>query len=114
MKDETPRDPHTDAAHREAGVPGFKPASAALGIAGGLIAGAVFKRVWKLVAGSDDAPDASDLNRGWAEVLLAAAVQGAIVGTVRAALNRGYLLHLQQPDRSNRPNHSGRPRAQSV
>lgn len=79
-----------------------RPISAALGMAGGLIAGALFKRTWKLVAGQDDTPDVGDLDRGWAEILLAAAIQGAIAGAVKAALNHGYLVHRTRaaPDRS--------------
>jgi uncharacterized protein DUF4235 len=73
-------------------------ASAALGIAGGLIAGMLFKQTWKLVARDDDTPEAGDLERGWAEVLIAASLQGAISGAVKAALNRGYLLHNQKDD----------------
>jgi hypothetical protein len=69
-----------------------KPISAVLGMAGGLIAGALFKQTWRLVAGQDDAPDAGDLDRGWVEVVAAAALQGAIVGGVKAALNHGYLM----------------------
>jgi uncharacterized membrane protein YeaQ/YmgE (transglycosylase-associated protein family) len=76
--------------------------SAALGIVGGLIAGALFKRTWKLVAGQDDTPDAGDLDRGWAEILIAAAIQGAIAGAVKAALNHGYLVH-RQDDESGTP-----------
>jgi Protein of unknown function (DUF4235) len=72
-----------------------KPFSVALGLTGGVVAGAIFKQVWKLVSGDDDAPDASDLERGWGEVLLAATIQGAIVGGVKAVLNRGYLLSRQ-------------------
>jgi uncharacterized membrane protein YeaQ/YmgE (transglycosylase-associated protein family) len=72
--------------------------SAALGIVGGLIAGALFKRTWKLVAGQDDTPDAGDLDRGWAEILIAAAIQGAIAGAVKAALNHGYLVHRQDDE----------------
>lgn len=75
-----------------------RPVSAALGLAGGLIAGLLFKQTWKLVAGQEDAPDAGDLERGWAEVLIAAAIQGAIAGTVKAALNHGYLVHRQDGD----------------
>jgi hypothetical protein len=76
-----------------------RPVSAALGMAGGLIAGMIFKRTWKLVAGQDDTPDAGDLDRGWAEVMIAATLQGAIAGAVKAALNHGYLSHRQsEPD----------------
>ncbi|GAA4497465.1 DUF4235 domain-containing protein [Actinoallomurus oryzae] len=73
-------------------------ASAALGIAGGLIAGVIFKQTWRLIARDDDTPDAGDLERSWAEVLIAATLQGAISGAVKAALNRGYLLHSQHDD----------------
>ncbi|GLY80465.1 DUF4235 domain-containing protein [Actinoallomurus iriomotensis] len=73
-------------------------ASAALGIAGGLIAGVIFKQTWRLIARDDDTPDAGDLERSWAEVLIAATLQGAISGAVKAALNRGYLLHSQNDD----------------
>jgi Protein of unknown function (DUF4235) len=76
-----------------------RPVSAALGMAGGLIAGMIFKRTWKLVAGQEDTPDAGDLDRGWAEVMIAATLQGAIAGAVKAALNHGYLVHRQtDPD----------------
>jgi hypothetical protein len=75
-----------------------RPVSAALGIAGGLIAGVIFKQTWKLIARDDDDPDAGDLERGWTEVLIAAALQGAIAGGVKAALNRGYLLHSQDDE----------------
>jgi hypothetical protein len=75
-----------------------RPASAALGITGGLLAGVIFKQAWKLITRDDDAPDAGDLERGWAEVLVAATLQGAIAGAVKAALNRGYLLHGQDDD----------------
>jgi hypothetical protein len=75
-----------------------RPISAALGMAGGLIAGALFKRTWKLVAGQDDTPDAGDLDRGWGEILIAATIQGAIAGAVKAALNHGYLVHRQNDE----------------
>lgn len=75
-----------------------RPISAALGMAGGLIAGMLFKRTWKLVAGEDDTPDAGDLDRGWAEILIAATIQGAIAGAVKAALNHGYLVHRQNDE----------------
>lgn len=70
-----------------------RPISTALGITGGLIAGALFKQTWRLLTREDDTPDASDLERDWAEVIIAAMIQGAIAGAIKAALNRGYLLH---------------------
>ena len=52
-------------------------------------AGAIFKRVWTVAAGEDDAPKATDARRGWREVLLAAALQGATFAVVKAEVDRG-------------------------
>ncbi|MFD7015325.1 DUF4235 domain-containing protein [Streptomyces sp. NPDC059928] len=65
----------------------YKPVGLALGAASGMIAGAAFKQAWKMT-GHDDAPDATDENRTWQEVLLAAALQGAIFAVVKAAVDR--------------------------
>ena len=52
------------------------------------LAGVVFRRLWKLTPGSDEVPEATDERSGWGEVLLAAAVQGAIFAVIRAAFDR--------------------------
>jgi hypothetical protein len=59
-----------------------------VGILGGMLARSVFKRVWQAVTGEDEAPKATDARRGWREILLAAALQGAIFAVVQAALDR--------------------------
>jgi predicted metal-dependent enzyme (double-stranded beta helix superfamily) len=70
----------------------YKPVGWALGAASGMAAGAIFGQAWKLVEGGDDAPDATDENRGWAEILLAAALQGAIFSVVPAVDRTGALV----------------------
>jgi predicted metal-dependent enzyme (double-stranded beta helix superfamily) len=67
----------------------YKPVGILLGMAAGAIAGAAFKQVWKLASGDDDTPNATDEDRGWVEVLAAAALQGAIFAVVKAAVDRG-------------------------
>ncbi|MEV6909200.1 DUF4235 domain-containing protein [Amycolatopsis sp. NPDC051071] len=67
----------------------YKPLGLLISVLGGLAAGAVFSQVWKLLTGEDDAPEATDQDRGWREILTAAAVQGAVFGLVKAALDRG-------------------------
>jgi hypothetical protein len=67
----------------------YKPVGLLLGIGAGALAGLVFKQVWRLTAGDDDAPNATDEDRGWGEVLAAAALQGAIFAVVKAAVDRG-------------------------
>ncbi len=67
----------------------YKPLSLVFSVAGGVVAGAVFKKVWKLVADEDEAPSATSPDYGWGSVLAAAALQGAIFAVVKAAIDRG-------------------------
>ena len=67
----------------------YKPVSMLVSVLGGILAGAIFKRVWKIIGREDDAPKATDAARGWREVLLAATLQGAIFAAVKAAVDRG-------------------------
>jgi hypothetical protein len=67
----------------------YKPMGLVLGAAAGLVAGLAFKQVWRAVAGEDDAPNATDEDRGWTEIIIAAALQGAIFAVVKAAVDRG-------------------------
>ena len=67
----------------------YKPLGIAFGVLGGILAGTVFKQIWKLVADEEDAPKATERERGWGEVLPAAALQGAVFALVKAAVDRG-------------------------
>ena len=66
----------------------YRPIGVLSGLLAGLVAGALFKRLWKLAAREDEAPKATDERRGWTEVVLAAAVKGAVFASVRAAVDR--------------------------
>ncbi|WP_435972050.1 DUF4235 domain-containing protein [Streptomyces sp. Qhu_M48] len=66
----------------------YRPAGLALGFAGGMLARAAFRQTWKWAGHDDDAPDAMDEDRTWQEILIAAAVQGAIFAVVKAAVER--------------------------
>ncbi|MEU9303822.1 DUF4235 domain-containing protein [Streptomyces sp. NPDC048269] len=66
----------------------YKPVGLALGAVSGMIAGAAFKQAWKVIEGEGDAPDATDEDRSWKEILIAAAVQGVIFAVVKAAVER--------------------------
>jgi predicted metal-dependent enzyme (double-stranded beta helix superfamily) len=66
----------------------YKPVGFVMGWAGGALAGMAFQKTWKLIRHEDDAPDALDRDRGWGEILLAAAIQGAIFAVVRSAVDR--------------------------
>lgn len=66
----------------------YKPLGIGFGVAGGMVGGAIFKQVWKRIAGEEDAPAALESEYGWKEILPAAALQGAIFGVVKAAVDR--------------------------
>jgi hypothetical protein len=67
----------------------YKPLSMLVSVLGGVLASAAFGQVWKLITGEKEAPSATQQDRKWSEVLLAATVQGAIFGLVKAAIDRG-------------------------
>jgi hypothetical protein len=67
----------------------YKPLSIVSSVMGGLIAGKIFTEVWQRVNPDDEEPDPRDLSRSLREVMIAAAIQGLIVGVVRAGLARG-------------------------
>ena len=66
----------------------YKPLGLILGAAAGVVAGVVLKQIWKRIERDRDAPNATDENRGWAEILAATALQGAIFAAVKAAVDR--------------------------
>jgi Protein of unknown function (DUF4235) len=66
----------------------YKPIGLVVGVLGGLLATAVFNKLWGLLAPGDEAPDATDARATWRQVLLAAAIQGAVFGGVKALVDR--------------------------
>jgi len=74
----------------------YKPLGLVLGAGAGLVSGLIFKQVWKLIAHDDDTPNATDQERGWSEILLAAAVQGMIFAVVKAAVDRTGAVGMQK------------------
>lgn len=66
----------------------YKPVGLVLGAVSGMLAGALFRQAWKKLGHDEDAPDATDEDRAWGEVLLAATLQGAIFSVVKAAVDR--------------------------
>lgn len=67
----------------------YKPFGILFSVLGGILASAVFKQIWKGVADEEDAPSATESEYSWKEVLIAAGIQGATYGVVKAAIDRG-------------------------
>jgi hypothetical protein len=92
----------------------YKLVTMLISVLSGMLAGAIFKRVWKLAAGEDEAPTATDARRGWREVLTAAALQGAIFALVKAAVDRAtaegaYKVTGVWPGDDGQPEKAGEP-----
>jgi hypothetical protein len=66
----------------------YKPLGLLVSVLGGILASMVFDRVWARVSGDEEVPAATSARHSTRQVLFAAALQGAIFGTVKAAVDR--------------------------
>ncbi len=66
----------------------YRPIGLVGGILAGTLSGIAFKQIWKQVANEDDAPSALQSEYSMREVVLAAAIQGAIFAATKAAIDR--------------------------
>jgi hypothetical protein len=68
----------------------YRPLGLISSVLAGLVAGSLFKSVWKhATPGDDDAPRALESEYRLRDILIASAIQGAIFATVKAVTNRG-------------------------
>lgn len=67
----------------------YRPFGLLVSVLGGVLAGALFKKLWQQVSDKEDPPRAKESEYGWREILPAAALQGALFGLVKAAVDRG-------------------------
>jgi hypothetical protein len=66
----------------------YRPIGLIGGILAGTLSGIAFKQIWKRVANADDAPSALQSEYTMKEVVIAAALQGAIFAATKAAIDR--------------------------
>jgi hypothetical protein len=66
----------------------YKPFGLIFGMISGLLASKIFAIVWKRYSDEDETPKPLSDDYSTREVLLAAAVQGAIFGLIKAAVDR--------------------------
>jgi hypothetical protein len=67
----------------------YTPISILFSVLGAMVAGTIFKQIWKRISREDEAPKALESEYGWREVLPAAAAQGLVFGAVKAVIQRG-------------------------
>jgi hypothetical protein len=66
----------------------YRPIGLIGGILAGTVSGIIFKQIWKQIADEEEAPDALQSEYSMREVVLAAALQGAIFAATKAAIDR--------------------------
>jgi hypothetical protein len=66
----------------------YRPIGIVLGLAAGFLSKSVFNFIWSRID-DEEAPKPTIRDSSWPKVLIAAAVQGIVFQTVRAAVNRG-------------------------
>jgi hypothetical protein len=67
----------------------YKPLGLIVSVLGGLVAAKLFAQLWRLLPGtSDSVPESKDPGHGWKEIAVAAALQGAVYGGVKAIVDR--------------------------
>lgn len=68
----------------------YRPIGLASSLAGGLIAGMIFKQIWRVASPGDatDPPTALQSEYPIKQILLAAALQGAIFSVVKTVIDR--------------------------
>lgn len=69
----------------------YRPVGLMSGIVSGALAGVLFKQIWKVASPSHskDTPKALESEFPLREIVLAAALQGALYATVKALVDRG-------------------------
>ena len=66
----------------------YRPFGIVLGLMAGFLSKSVFNFIWSRID-DEEAPKPTIRDSSWPKVLIAAAVQGIVFQTVRAAVNRG-------------------------
>ena len=66
----------------------YKPVGLVFSVLGGILASFLFGQLWKRISDEDDVPEATSEEYGTREVLVAAVLQGAVFGLVKAAVDR--------------------------
>lgn len=66
----------------------YKPFAIVVGLIAGILSKKAFDKIWGAFA-EEDPPDADDRDATWMQVIIGAAVSGAIIRVVQALVRRG-------------------------
>jgi len=74
----------------------YKPVGAVSGLLAGAVSGFLVRKTWAAISGDEETPGALRRDHGFAEVVLAAAIQGAVFAAASTAINRLGALGFQR------------------
>jgi len=74
----------------------YEPVALVASVIGGMLASALFGRIWRALAGKRNVPQAMDQATTWAAILPAAALHGVIFGVVKALVDRASAKEFQR------------------
>lgn len=69
----------------------YRPLSLLVSVIGGVLASAAFNKVWSSVGPTEEPPQSKNRDCSWKQIVPAAALHGAVFGSVKAAVDRGGL-----------------------
>ena len=68
----------------------YKPFAIVAGLVASRAAGAIFQRLWAVVARETEVPQAMEQQRGWTAVVAAGLLKGAVFGGTKALVDRAF------------------------
>jgi hypothetical protein len=74
----------------------YQPVALIASVIGGMVASALFGRIWRSLPGRKEAPQAMDQETSWAAIVPAAALHGVIFGVVKALVDRASAKGFQR------------------
>jgi len=74
----------------------YKPVGILGGVLAGVISGAIVDRIWSKVSDEPERPKALSSDYGFREVVLAAALQGAVFAATKTAIDRAGAVGFQR------------------
>jgi len=74
----------------------YQPVAMIASVVAGLLASKAFARIWRVIAGKREVPEATDPDQSWVRIALAAALHGIVFGVVKALVDHASVKEFQR------------------
>jgi len=74
----------------------YQPVAMIASVVAGLLASKAFARIWRVIAGKREVPEAIDPDQSWVRIALAAALHGIVFGVVKALVDHASVKEFQR------------------